>query len=135
MAVQIVNTQLGVRRVEAAYDAHGAPVQGIPGAPSALLPGKRTEQQNGEWLLALDPSLWPVRVNDRVVADDGLEWRVEYAALIPTVPLELDEEIDGIDLDIAFVRVTGMQVTAAGTEPADGIFVGRGDDVPPPADL
>lgn len=126
MSVHLANTRLGVQRADpTAVDSHGAPVPAQPGAVSALLPGKRAEQDSGQWQLALDPSLWPVRVGDRVVADDGMEWVVVYCKLIqaPTLDdIELDPEID---LDVAFIRVTGNQVTARGVEPTGSEFVGR----------
>lgn len=127
MSVQIPNCALGVRRVEAAsFDAHGAPVPAPPGAATALLPGKRAELDTGQWQLALDPSLWPVRTGDFVVASDGLEWIVVYTKLIQGPPLEPEEAAFGPDLDVAFIRVTGNQVTPDGTEPVGGEFVGRG---------
>lgn len=133
MSVQIINCALGVRRVEAAsYDAHGAPVFGTPAALSELLPGKRSEQPSGEWILALDPTLWPVRVHDHVIADDGQQWMVVDSKFIPMPPLAPEEVLAGIDLDISFIRVTADQITTLGTEPGGevqgGIFVGRGDN-------
>lgn len=126
MSVHLPNTTLGVRRVDrAAYDSHGAPLPAAPGVLSVLLPGKRAESDSGQWQLALDPSLWPVRVGDRVVADDGMEWVAVYSKLIQSPALtgiELDPEID---LDVAFIRVTGNQVTPAGAEPVGNEFVGR----------
>lgn len=126
MSVQIPNCELGVRRVTAgAVDAHGSPTPGAAGELSALLPGKRAEQDTGQWQLALAPSLWPVRVGDRVVSGDGLEWVVVYTKLIASPPLAPEEADLGVDLDVSFIRVTGNQVTTAGTEPTGGEFVGR----------
>lgn len=135
MSVQIVNCQLGVKRVEpASYDAHGAPLYSAPSQPTALLPGKREEQPNAEWILCLDPSLWPVRVRDHVVADDGMEYVVVDSHFIPMPPLAPDEQMVGIDIDISFIRCTGNQVTSLGTEeggePESGLEVGRGDNPP-----
>lgn len=126
MTVQLPNTWLGIRRVNTdAVDAHGAPLPAQPGEATDLLPGKRAEQDTGQWQLALDPALWPVRQGDRVVADDGMEWVVVYTKYIPAPPLTAEEQDLGIDLDVAFIRVTGNQVTEAGTEPVGGEFVGR----------
>lgn len=126
MSVQLPNCELGVRRVEPdGVDGHGAPRPGAVGDPTDLLPGKRAEQDTGQWQLALDPSLWPVRVGDRVVAGDGLEWVVVFTKLIQAPPLSAEERDLGIDLDVAFIRVTGNQVTAKGAEPTDSAFVGR----------
>lgn len=127
MSVQIPNCRLGVRRGnENAVDTHGYPLSARVGPVSALLPGKRTEQDTGQWQLALDPSLWPLRTGvDRVVADDGMEWLVIYAKLIQSPPLDDEEKALGLDLDVAFIRVTGNQVTPAGTEPVGQEFVGR----------
>ena len=126
MSVHLPNTRLGVRRADpTAVDSHGAPVPTRPGAVTALLPGKRAEQDSGQWQLALDPSLWPVRVGDRVVADDGQEWVAVYTKLIQAPALD-DIELDpGLDLDVAFIRVTGNQVTRRGAEPTGSEFVGR----------
>lgn len=126
MSVQLPNTRLGVQRVNAtAVDSHGAPLPAQPGEASALLPGKRAEQDTGQWQLALDPSLWPVRVGDQILAEDGMAWVVVYTKFIPAPPLSAEEQDLGVDLDVAFIRVTGNQVTAAGTEPVGGEFVGR----------
>lgn len=126
MTVQLPNTRLGVQRVNPdAVDAHGSPLAAQPGAATALLPGKRAEQDSGQWQLALDPALWPVRTGDRIVADDGMAWIVVYTKFIPAPPLD-DIELDpGVDLDVAFIRVTGNQVTPAGTEPVGNEHVGR----------
>jgi hypothetical protein len=126
MTVQIPNTVLGVRRVDpTAVDAHGSPLPAEPGEPSALLPGKATELDTGQWQLALDPSLWPVRVGDRVIDDTGASWVATYVKLLQSPPLAADEQVPGIDMDIAFIRVMAEQVTPAGTEPVDSNLVGR----------
>lgn len=128
-----MNCQLGVKRVEpSTYDAHGAPLYSPPTAVTDLLPGKREEQPNAEWILCLDPSLWPVRVRDHVIADDGMEFVVVDTHFIPMPPLAPDEIMVDIDIDISFVRCTANQVTSEGTEiggDADsGLEVGRGDN-------
>lgn len=124
MAVQLPNATLGVRRVDpAAVDAHGAPLPAQAGPPSALLPGKVMELDTGQWQLALDPSLWPVRVGDRVVSGDGAEWLAVYVKHIECPPLSAQEIALG--LDVSFVRVMANQVTPAGVEPVDSTLVGR----------
>jgi hypothetical protein len=126
VSVQLSNCRLGVRPTDAdAVDAHGSPLSAQPGVVGPLLPGKRAEQDTGQWQLALDPSLWPVRVSDVVVADDGMEWIVVYSKLIQSPPLTAEEAGLGLDLDVAFIRVTGNQITPAGTEPTGSEFVGR----------
>jgi hypothetical protein len=126
MSVQLPNGLLGVRRADpAAVDAHGAPLPAVPGPVSALLPGKITESETGSWQLALDDDLWPVRTGDRIVDEQGREWVATTVRLIQTPPLTEEEAALGLDLDLAFVRVTGQQVTPVGTEPADGTLVGR----------
>lgn len=126
MTVQLPNCRLGVRRAESpGLDAHGSPRPATPGELSELLPGKRAEQDTGQWQLALDPTLWPVRVGDRVVAHDGAEWVVIFTKYIPSPALEPGELDPGQDMDVAFIRVTGNQVTPLGTEPTDSTMVGR----------
>lgn len=132
MSVQLPNGVLGVRRADPdQVDAHGAPLPAEPGAPSALLPGKTAELDSGAWQLALDPSLWPVRVGDRIVSDDGREWVATSVKLVQTPPLTAQEQALGLDLDVSFVRVMANQATPIGTEPTDSIFAGRtGSPVP-----
>jgi hypothetical protein len=126
VSVQLTNGLLGVRRVDPdAVDAHGAPLPAVAGDPSELLPGKSTELDSGGWQLALDPSLWPVRVGDRIVSDDGREWLATSVKLITGPPLSAAEQALDLDLDISFVRVMGNQVTEAGVEPVDAALVGR----------
>lgn len=126
MGVQLPNGTLGVRRVDPdAVDAHGAPAPAAPDEPTQLLPGKVAEQDNGSWQLALDPSLWPVRVGDQIVAGDGRAWVATSVKLVRTPPLSAEEEALGLDLDVSFVRVTGSEVTPVGTEPGGGVFAGR----------
>lgn len=126
MTVQLPNTMLGVERMEPpGVDAHGAPLPAAPGEPTGLLPGKSTELGNGAWQQALDPSLWPVRVGDRTVGPAGERWLVTSSKYIGTPQLTQAEAGIGMDLDVSFVRVEAQQVTASGTEPADGALVGR----------
>lgn len=127
MSVQLPNCLLGVQRAEADdVDAHGAALPAQPGPVSDLLPGKRMELDTGQWQLALDPALWPVRVGDRVVADDAQTWVVVYTKLLQAPALTPEEMDPLVDLDVSFIRVTGNQVTATGTEPTGSEFVGRG---------
>ena len=126
MSVQLSNALLGVRRVEAAgYDAHGSPLPGPPAAATTLLPGKVMELDTGGWQLALDPALWPVRVGDVVVTGTGWAWRATLSKLLQAPALEDDERVDGIDMDVSFIRVMANEVTTVGTEPIGGEFVGR----------
>lgn len=126
MTVQLPNTSIGLRRVESTgVDAHGSPLPATPGTVSALLPGKATEQPDGTWQLALDPLLWPARVGDVAVDAGGMEWLLTSCKLIGTPALTPEEAGLGLDLDVAFIRAAGNQVTAAGTEPADPTLVGR----------
>lgn len=126
MTVQLPNGLLGVRRVDPdAVDAHGSPLPGGAGETSQFLPAKITELGSGGWQLALDPSLWPVRIGDRIVSDDGRAWVATSSQLIGTPELTAQERALGLDLDVSFVRVMAQQATPAGTEPADSMFVGR----------
>lgn len=126
MTVLLPNAVLGVRRVEpTAVDAHGSPEPVAPSAATSLLPGKATELDNGGWQMALDPTLWPVRVGDRVVGPAGTEWLITSSKYIDSPALSPEEVALGLDLDVAFVRVMAQQITAAGTEPTDGTLVGR----------
>ncbi len=126
MVVQLPNGLLGVRRADPdAVDAHGSPRPAAPGPVSPLLPGKITELGDGTWQLAADDALWPVRVGDHLVDGEGREWLVTSSRLVQTPPLTAEEEALGLDLDLAFVRASGLQVTPQGTEPGGGEFVGR----------
>lgn len=126
MTVQLPNTLLGVRRADPdAVDAHGAPLPAAPGPAGDLLPGKSMELDTGQWQLALDPALWPVRIGDLVVDGDGGEWVVLYSKLIPTPALASTEVAVNIDMDVSFIRVMANQRTPVGTEPTDQLFVGR----------
>lgn len=126
MTVQLPNTVLGVQRADPTQvDAHGAPLPAAPGPVSALLPGKVMELDTGQWQLALDPALWPVRIGDLVVDDAGGAWVVLYSKLIPSPALASTEIVPSIDMDVSFIRVMANQHTAAGTEPTDQMFVGR----------
>jgi len=126
VSVQLTNTTLGVRRVEpTSVDAHGSPEPAAPSSPTALLPGKASELDTGAWQMALDPSLWPVRVGDRVVGPGGAEWLVTSSKFIGTPELTAEEAALGLDVDVSFIRVMAQQITAAGTEPVDDTLVGR----------
>lgn len=128
MTVQLPNGLLGVRRTDPnAVDAHGAPLPATPGEASALLPGKTAELDSGGWQLALDAALWPVRVGDYIVSDEGRQWVATNVKLIGTPQLTPEESTVGLglDLDLAFVRVMANEATPAGTEPTDSMFTGR----------
>ena len=126
MTVQLPNGLLGVQRVDPDdVDPHGSPVSGQLGELSELLPGKISELDTGGWQLALDPSLWPVRVGDRIVDGQGRAWVATLVKLLQTPPLSVEEKALGLDLDVSFVRVMAGQVTDKGTEPVDSALVGR----------
>jgi hypothetical protein len=118
------NANLGVRRRAAtARDAHGAPLPGVWGAVVGLLAGRVNERADGSWALGLDPSLWPVRVDDLVISDAGASWLVQTADLIRN---NLDPSVD-------WVRVSAQTRTAGGTVPGGAWFVARYVDYAEPA--
>lgn len=113
------NTTLALRRrVESAgRDPHGEPLPGRTvgySAPSASLPAYAREEADGSWLLCLDDALWPVRQGDLVVGGGG-QWLINTSHRAQN---SLDHSVD-------YVRCTGAQQVAAGTEPGGAQFVGR----------
>lgn len=123
MTVLLSNCSLGLRRREDAEtrNEHGERVQTDWGDPvsvdgETMLDGRRNEQTDGTWSLAVDPGLWPVRQGDAVVSSDGMVWVVTTSDLIQ----------NAYDSIVDWVRVTAQQVSDGGTEPADAWFVGRG---------
>ncbi|MFJ5121963.1 hypothetical protein [Kitasatospora sp. NPDC088548] len=66
-------------------DAHGTPIAPAPGSVPAgnsrPLPGSAIKQQDGTWSLRVDPTLWPLRVGDRIVATTNESWTVDTARL------------------------------------------------------
>lgn len=109
------NTLLGVRRAPVhTYDEHGAVKPATPGPVGDLLPAMMKEQEDGSWLLCLDPDLWPVRVGD-AITDGGTNWRVSSVKLLEN---PLDSTAD-------YIRCVAAQQAAAGVEPGGREFVGR----------
>ena len=71
------------RRVGYAYDESGYPMPGAFTEPVAPLPARKVERADHSWMLALDPSMWPVEEGDRVVEPStGAEWLIVSADLL-----------------------------------------------------
>ncbi|MBG0818986.1 hypothetical protein [Planomonospora sp. ID82291] len=91
MAVIGANLTLGLRRRTAGVDAHGTRVAGVLGAAGAWAPGRIVRRPGvdgdpatgpGLWVLAADPSWWPVAAGDQAVeAGSGRAWTVVKADL------------------------------------------------------
>lgn len=127
MTVLLPNTTLGLRRrVEGARNAHGQRLPAGWGALSGFYPGRTNERADGTWALGLDPTLWPVRANDLVIATTGGSWLVQTADLIQ----------NNYDSVVDWIRVTALHRTNGATEPGGAWFVARYDDYvePPPTD-
>lgn len=123
MSVLLANAQLGVRRrADGGRDAHGAPVPTGWGGLLGPAPGYLNEQPDAQWVVGLDPSLWPVRQGDMVIdGESGGAWLVDTADLI-THP---------VDSTVDWVRVTARQRGNGGTEPGGAWFVARYTDSAP----
>lgn len=116
MSVLLPNTTLGVRRRgTATQDALGDDVPGVPGPVEGPWPGRATEGADGRWSLAVDPTAWPVRQHDVITEPGGRAWAVDTAQLIT----------NSYDPSVDWVRVTGLQTVAGGTEPGGPEFTGR----------
>lgn len=132
MVVLLPNCVLGVRHllVDEDRDDYGERVPlgwgGVAGG--LLLDGRRNEQADGMWALAVDPSVWPVRQDDLIIATDGATWLVDTSDLIQNA---YDDYVD-------YVRLTARLRTMGGTQPGDSWFVARFTpglgDLPDPAD-
>lgn len=127
MVVLMDNCILGVRRRKVAEgrDSYGDRVaSGWGPVTGGVLPGRRNEQADGMWALAVDPSLWPVRQDDLVISTDGATW------LVATSDLIQNSEDDYVN----YVRLSARLRSQGGTEPGDAWFVARYspvlDDVP-----
>lgn len=120
------NTALGVRRRldEDARNAHGERVRAGWGAMSDLVDGRARQLADGGWALGVDPALWPVRVGDMVVSEDGIGWLVTSAQLIQ----------NAYDSVVDWVRVAAQRRSAGGTEPGGAWFVARYVDIVSPDD-
>lgn len=116
MSVLLPNAQLGLRRrYDAGKDAHGSDLPAGWGAVEGPLPGYQNEQADSTWILGLDPSLWPVRQNDMVIADTGAAWLITTADLMK----------HPVDSTVDWVRLTANQRAGGGTEPGGAWFVNR----------
>jgi len=116
VSVLIPNARLGVRaRGTGGRDAHGARLPVGWGPMSALMPGLVKEDASGQAVLGLDPSLWPVRVEDLVVSADGAGWLVRSADLLQ----------NAADPTVDWVRITALPRTPGGTSPGGAWFVAR----------
>jgi hypothetical protein len=125
VSVLLPNATLGVRRrLDAGRDAHGAPKPGGWGAVTGPHPGLAEENPDALWVLGLDPVLWPVRQGDMVIDTvTGAAWLIDTADLL-THP---------VDPTVNWIRTTGRQRSAGGTEPGGPWFVARYvPDAPPP---
>jgi hypothetical protein len=104
MAVMLPDCALAVERQPAvAYDANGYPVPGARETPTGTLPGRALERADHSWVLALDPSLWPVREGDLVHDDTGRSWLVVSADLLQNT---YDPVVDFVRCE-AEIRVPG----------------------------
>lgn len=125
MAVLLPNALLGLRRrVEGAVNAHGERVAAGWGEFLGPHEGRVSEGADASWSLGLDPSLWPVRVGDLVVATSGAgAWLVQTADLLR----------NNYDPTVDWIRVSGLRRTGSGTAPADVWSVARYVDTVDPA--
>lgn len=116
MTVLLPNAKLGIRRrFDGEQDAHGDDVPTGWGALTGPLDGYQEEQADSTWVLGVDPSLWPVRQNDMVIADTGSAWLVTTANLIK----------HPVDSTVDWIRLTANQRAGGGTEPGGAWFVNR----------
>jgi hypothetical protein len=118
VVVLLDNCLLGVRHqsISAARDDYGdRRVLGWGPADGGTMPGRRNEQSDGLWALAVDPSLWPVRQNDLVISTDGATWLVDTSDLVQ----------NSYDDYVNYIRLTARLRSKGGTEPGDAWFVAR----------
>jgi hypothetical protein len=116
VSVLLPNASLGLRRrLDGGRDAHGSPLPTGWGEVAGPLPGYLKEQPDATWVVGLDPELWPVRQGDLVVSGDTDAWLVETADLIE----------HPADDTVNWIRITGNQRVAGGTEPGGPWFVNR----------
>lgn len=128
MVVLLTNTTLGVRRRvdNPGRNEHGEKVRAGWTDMSTPLPGRTNEAADASWSLGVDPSLWPVREGDLIIATAGqhagASWLVQTSDLIQN---NYDHRID-------WIRVSALRRAYGGTAPADGWFVARyADNVEP----
>ena len=116
MSVLMANRQLGVRNREpATIDGHGDLVGGGYGPLRGPLPGRAEEQPDTRgrpndrpWVLAVDPTLWPVAMHDLVIdGGSGQTWTVTSADLLANNAVN----------DVDYVRIEANLRTDGGTLP------------------
>jgi hypothetical protein len=116
MAVLITDRMIGIRRRATVYDAHGFPIPGATEDVTPLYPGLARERGgDGGWTLSVDEALWPIREDDVLFDDRGIEWLAITAD-------HLRNEIDNL---VNYIRVDARQRQSGGTEPGGPEFVGR----------
>lgn len=99
MAVILPDCALTVARMgPTAHDPSGYPIPATrtPGGPA--LPGRKKERPDHSWVLAVDPSMWPVKEGDLIQEPaTGAEWLVVSADLLT----------NSADPAVDYVRVEG----------------------------
>lgn len=128
VTVLLPNARLGLRRSsEGGFTPHGERLPSSWGPFLGPFPGRTEEQADGTWQVAIDPSLWPVRQNDLIIAVTGGSWLVRSSDLIQN---NYDPMVDYVQTT-ALHRISGGQ-----TEPGGAWFVARYTDYldpePPP---
>lgn len=120
MGVLLPNTTLAVRpRIDDGdRNAHGERVPVGWGPATDLLPGRTNEQSDGSWNLGVDPTLWPLRMDDLVISVSGGTWLVRTSDLIQ----------NNYDSTVDWIRVTAQRRSAGGTQPGGPWFVARFTD-------
>lgn len=116
MAVLLADRLLGVRARVTATDTHGYRSTPSWGPLGAALPGRAEQRPDAAigatggrtWVLALDPSLWPVGQQDLVVDPDADQWWLVTSA---------DLIKNNADPAIDYIRVEAHTRATVGTTP------------------